>query len=73
VAAEHEQGLPRPGRLYASWTRQNRPWSNGRYRIVLVRDWKTSTLPAGRYEIEVAAMDTQGNASSQRFPVRVAR
>jgi hypothetical protein len=61
------------GRLYARWTRQNRPWSNGRYRIVLVRDWETSTVPAGRYEIEVAATDTQGNASAQRFPVRVAR
>jgi murein DD-endopeptidase MepM/ murein hydrolase activator NlpD len=60
------------GRVYARWTRQNRPWSNGRYRIVLTHAWETSSLAAGHYDIEVAASDTQGNASSQRFPVRIA-
>ena len=60
------------GRVYAKWTRQNRPWSNGRYRLVLARSWDTTTLPRGAYEIEVRVADTQGNASSQRFPVRAA-
>jgi Peptidase family M23 len=58
--------------VYASWTRQNRPWSNGRYRIVLARSWDTTTLVPGRYQIEVSVADTRGNSGSQRFPVRVA-
>ena len=60
------------GRVYARWTRQNRPWSNGRYRIVLARGWDTSTLARGAYHIEIRAADTHGNSSSQRFPIRVA-
>ena len=60
------------GRVYAKWTRQSKPWSNGRYRIVLVRGWETRTIPRGAYAIEVRVADTQGNSSTQRFPVRIA-
>ena len=75
TATDFRLRIPRSGdygRIYARWTRQNRPWSNGRYRLVLARSWDTTKLDHGAYEIEVRVADTQGNASSQRFPVRIA-
>jgi hypothetical protein len=60
-------------RIYARWTRQNHPWSNGRYRLVLAHAWDSRSVAPGRYEIEVAASDTSGNVGSRRFPVRIAR
>jgi hypothetical protein len=68
----HIPGDDEFGLVYARWTRQNHPWSNGRYRIVLAHAWDSSSLPAGRYELEVAASDTDGNVGSERFAVRIA-
>ena len=48
--------------VYGVWTRQNKPWRRGRYRIVLARSWSTSQLAPGRYRLEVFAADTRGNA-----------
>ena len=56
--------LPRVafGDVYARWTRQNRPWSSGRYRFVLRRGWDTRLLADGAYRVEVIVVDTAGNS-----------
>ena len=51
---------------YATWTRQNRPWSNGRYRVLLARRFDVGRLAPGRYAVEIAVSDTRGNASGSR-------
>jgi Peptidase family M23 len=49
---------------WAPGTMQNHVRAPGRYRLALARD-----LRGGRYVVEVAASDTRGNASKQRFPL----
>jgi hypothetical protein len=49
--------------VYARWTRQNKPWSRGRYRVVLTRGLDTTALPDGHYTVEVEVADTRGNRS----------
>ena len=57
--------------IYAPWTRQNRPWRDGRYRVRLARNWDSSTVRDGEHVLEVEAVDTRGNATrrSIRFSV----
>ncbi len=58
--------------VYAPWTRQNRPYRNGRYRFYLQRGWNSAAVANGRYRIEVVVADTRGNRSraSATFTVR---
>jgi hypothetical protein len=73
-AVDFRRGVPADNRyhdIYALWTRQNKPWSNGRYRFFIARDWDTTGLPDGGYWIDVAATDTRGNTSLQSFDVRI--
>lgn len=58
--------------VYARWTRQNKPWRAGRYRVYLARDLDTRALADGRYRVEVEASDTHGN-SARRATVVVVR
>ena len=57
--------------LYGRWTRQNHPWSRGRYRFLLSRNWDSRLLSDGRYRLEVAALDTRGNVGRGAFSVQV--
>jgi hypothetical protein len=57
--------------VYARWTRQNKPWSNGRYRFYLVRAWDTRSLANGEHLIDVAASDSRGNTTVRSFEVTV--
>jgi hypothetical protein len=74
TAADFTSRLPEAGfaGVYASWTRQNRPWSCGRYRFVLARGWDTRRLADGRYRIEVSVLDTAGNSGRYVETVAVA-
>ena len=56
---------------YARWTRQNKRNRPGRYRFVLATGWDTRTLADGRYVVEVAASDSSGNSTVERFALRV--
>ena len=74
AAADFRRGLPAADeydRVYARWTRQNKPWRNGRYRFYLTRGWDTSSVPDGEHRIDVAATDTRGNTTVRSFLVRV--
>jgi murein DD-endopeptidase MepM/ murein hydrolase activator NlpD len=55
--------------VYAVWTRQNKRAHPGRYRFVLATGWDSRRLADGRYEIDVEAADTKGNACRERFAV----
>jgi hypothetical protein len=57
--------------VYARWTRQNHPWSIGRYRVVLVHGWDSRALANGSYRLEVYVADTRGNHSSSAIPLRI--
>ena len=65
--------LPRSGfdGIYAKWTRQNKPWRAGRYRVYLVHGLDTTALADGAYRLEVAAADTRGNTGVARAPIVV--
>jgi hypothetical protein len=74
IAVDVRRGVPtddRYGAVYALWTRQNKPWSNGRYRFYLAHGWDTTALSDGTYVIDVAASDTRGNTTVRSFPIRV--
>jgi murein DD-endopeptidase MepM/ murein hydrolase activator NlpD len=58
--------------VYAPWTRQNKPWRNGRYRFYLARGWDTRSLPNGAHAIEIEASDTRGNVTVETFALQVA-
>jgi hypothetical protein len=57
--------------VYARWTRQNHPWSRGRYRFVLQGSFDTRTLTDGPQRLEIEAADTRGNTDRRvvRFTV----
>ena len=57
--------------VYAPWTRQNKASRNGRYRIVLARNWDTARLGRGIYTVDVAATDTRGNTGRRSFAFTV--
>jgi hypothetical protein len=66
TAVDFRATIPPPSAfhaVYARWTRQNHPWSDGRYRFLLARSWDSRTLPAGRYRLEAVAVDSRGNAA----------
>jgi hypothetical protein len=56
---------------YARWTRQNKPWRNGRYRVVLAHGWAPGPLRPGRYAIEISASDLRGNTGTRSYPVEI--
>ena len=73
-AVDFRRGVPRDeryGSVYALWTRQNKPWSNGRYRFYVARGWDTRSLADGVYELDIAASDTRGNTTVRTFAVRI--
>ena len=76
-AADFRTTLPSRtfGSVYATWTRQNKPWRRGRYRVVLARGWNSAALRAGSYRLEVFVCDTRHNAarSSAAFTVATGR
>jgi murein DD-endopeptidase MepM/ murein hydrolase activator NlpD len=47
--------------VYAPWTTLNRPGKPGRLVYYLARGFDTSRLPDGRYRLQVAVFDSQGN------------
>lgn len=49
--------------VYAPWTTLNRPGRPGRLVYYLARRWSASRLPAGRYRLQVAVFDSQGNSA----------
>jgi hypothetical protein len=56
-------------RVYGRWTRQNKPWRAGRYRVYLARRLNTLALRDGTYTVEVVATDTAGNSGRLRAPL----
>jgi hypothetical protein len=73
TAVDFRAALPETsfGDVYARWTRANHPWSRGRFRFVLARDFDTTRLGDGRHLLEVAAVDTCGNAGRLLRPFSV--
>jgi hypothetical protein len=59
--------------VYATWTRQNKPWRRARYRVLLARAWETAQLAHGAYRLEVFACDTRGNHVTASTPFVIAR
>jgi hypothetical protein len=57
--------------VFAKWTRQNKPWRSGRYRIYLSRGLDTRRYADGAYPVEVQAVDTAGNVASATHPVTI--
>jgi hypothetical protein len=57
--------------VYAVGTRQNRPYRPGKYRFYLARDWSSTSLPNGRYAIQVVAKDGRGNSVEHEQPFTV--
>ena len=47
--------------VYARSTRQNKPWSAGRYRVYLAHGFDTRAFDDGAYRVVVEATDTAGN------------
>lgn len=63
-AVDFSWTIPPPSmydRVFATWTRQNKPWRDGRYRLHLQQNWDSRSLVDGRHVLEVEAADTRGN------------
>jgi murein DD-endopeptidase MepM/ murein hydrolase activator NlpD len=58
--------------LYAPGTYQNKPNRPGKYLFWITRDFDTSTLPNGAYQLEVLAADTRWNFGSSALDFTVA-
>ena len=73
TALDLRDGLPRCGYagVYAKWTRQNKPWRSGRYRVYLSRSVDTRRYADGAYLVEVQAIDMAGNVASVTHPVTI--
>jgi hypothetical protein len=74
TAVDFSWTIPSPSlyhSVYATWTRQNKPWRDGRYRVLLAHDWDSRSLANGTHLLEVEARDTPGNSArrSVRFSV----
>jgi hypothetical protein len=59
------------GSVYDRLTRQNRPWRDGRYRILLARSWSAALLRRGLHVVDVVVADTRGNSSRRSFALIV--
>ena len=59
------------GCVYAKWTRQNKPWRAGRYRIYLAPRLDTTRYADGTYLVEIRTADATGNAGTATFPVTI--
>lgn len=53
-------------------TRLNRPDRPGRFLFFLAHGWDSRRVPDGRYRLEVAAFDSQGNSARSRLTIDVA-
>lgn len=75
TAFDARQLLPAGGfaGVYARWTRQNKPWREGRYRVYLARGLDTRTLAVGVASVEVEASDTRGNVHRARTRLVIVR
>ena len=75
TAFDARQLLPASGfgGVYARWTRQNKPWRAGRYRVYLARGLDTRQLAEGIASIEVEAADTRGNVHRARTRLVISR
>jgi hypothetical protein len=73
TALDLRDTLPSCGYLgvFAKWTRQNKPWRAGRYRVFLTRGLDTRRYADGAHLVEVQAVDTAGNAASATFPLTI--
>ena len=49
--------------VYAPWTTLNRPGRPARLVYYLARGWDSTRLPDGRYRLQVAVFDSQGNSA----------
>ena len=66
TAIDFSHSIPASGSyelVYAPWTRQNKPWRIGRYRLHLARGWDSRTWANGSYRLEVLVVDSRGNRS----------
>ena len=71
TAIDFSHSIPASGSfdlVYAPWTRQNKPWRTGRYRLHLARGWDSRTWANGSYRLEVLVVDSRGNRSSSSTP-----
>ena len=73
IAFDVREALPASpfGKVYARWTRQNKPWRAGRYRVFLARGLDTRTVADGAYRVEVEATDTAGNRGIAATTVQI--
>jgi hypothetical protein len=51
------------GNVYAPWTTLNRPDRPARLVYYVARGWDSRRLPNGRYRLQVAVFDSQGNSA----------
>jgi hypothetical protein len=58
--------------VYAPWTTLNRPGKPGRLVYYLARTWDSSRLRDGRYRLQVAVFDSQGNSARSGVWVTIA-
>ena len=57
--------------VYAKWTRQNKPWRAGRYRVYLTRGLDTRGVADGTYSIQIRASDMGGNTATSSLPLTI--
>ena len=58
--------------VYAPWTTLNRPGRPARLVFYLAHGWDSSHVPDGRYRLQVAVFDSQGNSARAGLWVTVA-
>ena len=58
--------------VYAPWTTLNRPARPARLVYYLARGWDSRRLPDGRYQLQVAVFDSQGNSARAGIWITVA-
>jgi hypothetical protein len=58
--------------VYAPWTTLNRPGRPARLVFYLAHGWDSSRVPDGRYRLQVAVFDSQGNSARAGLWVTVA-
>jgi hypothetical protein len=60
------------GDVYAPWTTLNRPGRPGRLVFYVARGWDSRLLANGRYRLQVAVFDSQGNSARAGIWVTIA-
>jgi hypothetical protein len=58
--------------VYAPWTTLNRPSKPARLVYYLARRWDSARLPDGRYRLQVAVFDSQGNSARAGLWITIA-